>query len=176
MERMERKEKGFFAYLVDLSGTFVEKQRGIWGHTEWLNFISNVQKRSIELGIELTEQTKDYAGLVLESVKKVYEATTATGDIEDSLKRITKDAANFVQRKRGVWGHTEWLNLISDIEKRSIELNEKTKDYIGGLLEAEKILYLSLFMPKGPGQGFPVPKEKETEEEAEKEAEEEHKQ
>jgi predicted flap endonuclease-1-like 5' DNA nuclease len=54
--------------VVNDSVAFVKKQKGVWGHTEWEEFVKTVRQNTIAL----SEGTTAYLGSVLESMKVFY--------------------------------------------------------------------------------------------------------
>ncbi len=122
-----------FDVLVDLAGKFVESQKGVWEHTAWLGFLSDVQKK----GVELTDDTKTYLGLVLEGMKKVYEATAATKGISD----LTVD---FIKKTKGIWDQSGLEIYLKDLQKKGHDLTDETRSYIGEVIEASRKVYTVL--------------------------------
>ncbi len=63
--------EGMGNVLLDISNRsvdFIKQTKGGWDHSGWEMFVNDLQKT----GIVLTEETKDYVGYVLESLKKFY--------------------------------------------------------------------------------------------------------
>lgn len=54
--------------LLDMTGKFVEQQRGKWEHKDWEAFLDKVSKA----GIELTDEVKRNLGNILEASKHFY--------------------------------------------------------------------------------------------------------
>jgi len=63
----ESVEKAMRSVVSD-SVAFVKKQKGVWGHTEWEEFVKTVRQNTIAL----SEGTTAYLGGVLESMKVFY--------------------------------------------------------------------------------------------------------
>ncbi len=132
-------EKGIpgFDVLIDLSRKFVESQKGVWDHTAWLDFLSDVQKK----GIELSDDMKDYLGSVLESMKKVYETTTATRGMENVMSDISDLTTDFMKKTKGVWDQSGWETYLKELQKKGVEYTDESRSYFGEVLEAAKQLY-----------------------------------
>ena len=54
--------------IVRDSVSFVEQHQGVWGHSDWEEFVDTVQKNTISL----SDGASDYLGGVLESIKVFY--------------------------------------------------------------------------------------------------------
>ncbi len=162
---MAKKALEGFDILVDLAGKFVERQKGGWDHTAWLEFLSDVQRR----GFELSDEIKADLGLVTESMKKFYTAVTAARGVENVMLRISDDTVNFVKKTRGVWDYSGWEGLLKEFHKKGLDLTEETVSYLGEILESVKGLYTVLPPPvskretkKTTGKANTTPKKKST--------------
>ena len=65
--------------IVNDSVVFIEQHKGVWGHSDWEEFVKTVQQNTISL----SEGTAGYLGGVLESIKVFY----ALSPIIDDQKR-----------------------------------------------------------------------------------------
>ena len=54
--------------VLEMAGTFVEKQRACWDHDDWERFLGGVQAT----GLELSDETKRNLGNILEACKHFY--------------------------------------------------------------------------------------------------------
>lgn len=81
---MSKKSSNPFDEIITTAKNFVEKQKGMWDHDRWENFISEVQKK----GISITEETSKLIGSMLESLKKLYVSQHRTGEVEEEDKKI----------------------------------------------------------------------------------------
>ena len=95
---MAKRALGVFGVLMNLAGKFVDSQKGGWDHAAWLDFLSEVQKKTVELSDEM----RDSLGLVLESMKKFYNATAETRDIKKAMAGISEHMMNFFKKSKGV--------------------------------------------------------------------------
>ncbi len=137
-----------FDDLIKKSSEFVEKQKGIWDHTAWTNFISDSQKK----GVKLTEDMQNYLGTVLESMKKFYSTSTIGKDVSDNIGSsaekimsvVSEQTSKYIQKTKGVWDHSGWENFLKDIQNKGVELTEETKSFIGDMLESVKKFYTSI--------------------------------
>ena len=134
---MEKEVKGGFDILIDYAGQFVEAQKGLWDHTAWLDFVIDAQKRAVVL----SDDMKSNLGLVLESMKKVYNATTSTRNIESVMLDISEHTINFFKKNNGTWSYSEWEEYLKGLQKKGFELNEETCSYLSEVLESVKKLY-----------------------------------
>ena len=134
---MAKKTMGGFDALVDLAGKFVESQKGAWDHTAWLNFVSDVQQK----GLELSDDMKDNLGLVLESMKKFYSASADTKGIETVMANISNYTMDYFKKTKGVWNQSEWETYLSDVQKKGVELTDETRSYLGEVFESLQGFY-----------------------------------
>ncbi|MBF0405311.1 MAG: hypothetical protein HQL00_15255 [Nitrospirae bacterium] len=138
---MNKKMTETFDRLLTLAGDFVERQKGTWDHSAWLGFLEEVQKK----GIELTSEMERYIGLVLETLKKVYNASTNNIDgIKNVMIEMSSQTAEFVKKTRGVWNQTDGEVFLKELRQKGINLNEDMMSYFGGVLEAVKGVYSTI--------------------------------
>ena len=95
---MEKEVRGGFDILIDCAGRFVESQKGLWDHTAWLDFLIDSQKKAVLL----SDNMKLVLGFVLESMKKFYNASTDTKDIENFMLDISDHTVEFFKKTKGV--------------------------------------------------------------------------
>ncbi len=126
--------------LLKQATAFVDKQKGFWDHTTWQSFLSDIQKK----GIELTDEKSEYLGTVLESMKKFYETSIvqdANKRFDEIMSKISDQTTSFLEKTEGIWDHAGWENFIEEIQKKGINITEDTVTYIGDILESSKKLY-----------------------------------
>ena len=133
---------GGFDVLVDLTSKFVESQKGAWDHTAWLNFVSDVQKKDLELSDDMT----DNLGLVLESMKKFYSASTDIKGIETVMGGISDSTMDYFKKTKGVWDQSEWETYLNDVQKKGVELTDETRSYLKEVFESLQGFY-TVFSP-----------------------------
>ena len=146
-----------FDELIKRTSQFVEKQKGIWDHTKWQGFLSDIQEK----GVNLTEETRNYLGSVVESMKKFYENSSDTG--KKLMGIVSDQVAQFVEKTKGKWDHLGWEKFVKDIQKKGIDLTDETRSNLGVILESAKRFYSNL-----PLKAPKVKKEKEITEVQEK--------
>ncbi|MBF0318956.1 MAG: hypothetical protein HQL01_04005 [Nitrospirae bacterium] len=129
-----------FDRLLKLANDFVERQKGTWDHAAWLGFLEEVQKK----GIEMTSDMERYIGLVLETLKKVYNASTNVSGIRNVMIEMSEHTAGFVKNTRGVWNQSDGENFLKDLRQKGLNLNEEMMSYYGGVLEAVKGIYATI--------------------------------
>jgi hypothetical protein len=151
---MAEKVTELFDTLMNLSGRFVESQKGAWNHTAWLDFLAGLRKK----GFELTDTMKTYVGSVMESMKKVYEASIATKRMEELISDIADQTVSFMKNTKGVWDQKEWESYLKDLQEKGIGLTDETRNYLGGVLEAARELY-TIIPPLSKEEAPPVVKE-----------------
>ncbi len=134
---MAEKTMPGFDILIDLSRKFVEGQKGVWDHTAWMDFLSDVQKKGVELSDDMTA----YLGSVLEAMKNVYGAATATKGIGKVMSDGSKLTVDFITKTKGVWDQAGWELFLKDLQKKGVELTDETTSYFGEVLEASRKLY-----------------------------------
>ncbi|MBF0457259.1 MAG: hypothetical protein HQK99_05125 [Nitrospirae bacterium] len=142
---MDKKMTETFDRLLKLSSDFVERQKGMWDHATWLGFLEEVQKK----GIELTSDMERYIGLVLETLKKVYNASTSMDGIRNVMIEMSSQTADFVKKTRGVWNQSDGEVFLKELRQKGINLNEDMMSYFGGVLEAVKGIYASISKSSG---------------------------
>ena len=57
------------------------------------------------------------------------------------LEKLTKKAAQFVEKQKGVWDHPKWQAFLSDAEKVGVTMNEELQRYLGAVTETMKKVY-----------------------------------
>jgi hypothetical protein len=62
--------------LLDMTGKFVEQQRGKWEHKDWEAFLDKMSKA----GIDLTDEVKRNLGNILEASKHFYSSVSTVPD------------------------------------------------------------------------------------------------
>lgn len=132
-----------FDDLVKLAGEFVTNRKGMWDHTAWLDFVSDVQKS----GINLTEEMQSRLGELLEAMKRFYEASASVEGIDKVMTTILSNSWEFIWQQRGKWGHAEWEDFAKRVQKNNLTLTQETTAYLGGILEATRAFYA---MPPAP--------------------------
>ncbi|MBF0317662.1 MAG: hypothetical protein HQL04_05750 [Nitrospirae bacterium] len=134
---MATKVTDVFDELVRIAGKFVERQKGAWDHSAWLDFLSGVQKK----GVDVSEDVQRYIGSMLEAMKKLYNASSATENVKTALLEISEHTVDFIKQTKGVWNQKDAEVFLKDLQKKGIELSEETKSYLGGVLESVKRVY-----------------------------------
>ncbi|MCG6553418.1 MAG: hypothetical protein L7F77_13930 [Candidatus Magnetominusculus sp. LBB02] len=137
---MTKKMTETFDKILNLAGDFVQRQKGMWDHAAWLGFLEEVQKK----GIELTGEMERYLGLVLETMKKVYNASTNMDGIKNVMMEMASQTADFVKKTRGAWNQTDGEVFLKELRQKGLTLNEDMMSYFGGVLEAVKGVYASI--------------------------------
>jgi len=66
--------------VVSDSVTFVKRHKGVWGHSEWEDFVETVERNTLNL----SEGTMAYLGRILESIKIFY-ALSPVGRVQKRL-------------------------------------------------------------------------------------------
>ncbi|KJR43521.1 hypothetical protein MCHI_000583 [Candidatus Magnetoovum chiemensis] len=122
---------------MDLSTKFVQKQGGVWDHTAWLEFISEVQKK----GFAISNDMQSNIGKFIESLKNIHNSMTSTSGIEKVMLGITDNITSFIKNNKGNWDHSAWEELVKDIQKKGVDLSDESKSYLGNVVEAAKGLY-----------------------------------
>ncbi|MBF0338640.1 MAG: hypothetical protein HQL05_12525 [Nitrospirae bacterium] len=134
---MAAKVTELFDELVRIAGSFVERQKGAWDHSAWLDFLSGVQKK----GVDVSEDVQRYIGSMLEAMKKLYNASATTESVRNALLDISEQTVEFIKKTKGVWEQRDAEIFLKELQKRGIELSEETKSYLGGVLESVKRVY-----------------------------------
>jgi hypothetical protein len=151
---MASEKTATFEELTKLASDFVTSQKGMWDHTAWMDFLSHVQQK----GIEISEDMQSMLGDLLEAMKEYHTAVSSTEDIEKAMSTVFDESVAFIKRQKGLWGHTEWEDFVKTMQENSRTWSEGTEAYLGGVLESLKAFY-SLFpkasTPATPQSSFP---------------------
>ena len=89
-----------FEELTKLASDFVTSQKGLWDHTAWMDFLSHVQQK----GIEISEDMQSMLGDLLEAMKEYHTAVSSTEDIEKAMSTVFDESVAFIKRQKGVRG------------------------------------------------------------------------
>ncbi|MBF0338515.1 MAG: hypothetical protein HQL05_11865 [Nitrospirae bacterium] len=135
---MSKKLMGQFDELIELAAKFVERQKGIWDHTAWMDFLTEVQK----MGFETTEEMKAYLGTLLEAMKKFYGAATTTDGITNAMMALAENSVGFIKKTKGAWDHSVWMEYLQDVRKKGLAVSDETTKYMGSVMESMKDLYV----------------------------------
>ena len=65
---MQNTETTTFDELVRLAGDFVIQQRGVRNHETWMDFLSGVESR----GINVSQEMETYLGKLVEAIRKLH--------------------------------------------------------------------------------------------------------
>ncbi len=123
--------------LIELAAKFIEEQRGTWDNEAWLNFLAEVQKK----GFDITDNIKTTLGLMLESMKKFYNASVATKGVDNAMLDISSRSTEFIKNTKGIWDQSEWEKFLRDLQKTGFDLTEEASIYIGNVIDVIKDLY-----------------------------------
>lgn len=123
--------------LTKLATEFVTKQRGLWDHVAWTDFLSNVRTK----GYDISGDMQGQLGELVEAMKRFYVAAASTESIEKAMRTVVNDSVAFVKKHHGVWGHDEWEDFVKTVRGNTRSLSEGTTGYLGGVLESVKSFY-----------------------------------
>ncbi len=138
---MSNMATGGFDNLIDLAGQFVNANKGGWDHNAWMASLSEVQKN----GFELSDNLRIYLGLVLEAMKKVYNATTAMKGMENITSDMSTHTVNYIKKNNGFWDDAGWEAFLKDFQGKGFDLTDEIKAYLVGVLDAAKELYTQVY-------------------------------
>jgi len=147
-----------FEELTRLASEFVTSQKGMWDHKAWMDFLSRVQQK----GVEISEELQWKLGDLLEAMKEYHMAVSSTEDIEKAMSTIFNESVAFIKRQDGVWGHAEWEDFVTTIRQNTQTWSDGTETYLGGVLESLKAFYkssssASVRRPTPVAQNMPSP-------------------
>lgn len=125
--------------VVTLSEEFVEKQKGIWEHPSWLNFLLDIQRH----GLGASNDLIDYYGELLEAMKGLYCTLERTRGMEIRMSDIIDRLMTFFEDHQGIWDQAAWEKLVNDIRQKEVHLTDEAEAYVGHVLEALKRLHLA---------------------------------
>ena len=123
--------------LTKMATDFVTRQKGLWDHVAWTDFLSNVQKK----GYDVSGDMQRHLGEMVEAMKRFYSAAASTESMEKAMKAVVDDSVTFVKQHKGVWGHAEWEDFVKTVRQNTQSMSEGATSYLGGVLEAIKVVY-----------------------------------
>ena len=143
-----------FEELTKLASDFVTAQKGMWDHTAWIDFLSHVQEK----GVEVSEEMQSMLGDLLEAMKDYHTAVSSTEDIEKAMCTVFDESVGFIRRQKGVWGHAEWEDFVKTMQQNTHTWSEGTEAYLGGVLESLKAFYELSLTARAQKSAPPAPK------------------
>ena len=126
-----------FEELTKLATDFVTTQKGRWDHKAWMDFLSRVQQK----GVEISEDMQSKLGDLLEAMNEYHTAVSSTEDVEKAMSTVFMESVAFIKRQKGLWGHAEWEDFVKTIQQNSRTWSEGTEAYLGGVVESLKFFY-----------------------------------
>lgn len=126
-----------FDELTKLASDFVTSQKGMWDHAAWMDFLSLVQQK----GIEITDDMQSMLGDLLEAMKEYHTAVSSTEDVEKAMCTVFDESVAFIKRQEGVWGHIEWEDFLKTMQENTRTWSDGTEAYLGGVMESLKAFY-----------------------------------
>jgi hypothetical protein len=82
--------------VFDESVAFIKRQKGVWGHAEWEDFVKTIQQNTQTW----TEGTEAYLGGVLESLKGFYALPTAASAKKSAPKTSSGKTSKRPRKKK----------------------------------------------------------------------------
>ncbi len=128
-----------FDELIKLACDFVIRQRGVWDHSAWLDFLSRVEQS----GINIPQDMQSYLGEIVEAIKQFHAAIVSVQGTMLALDKLALDSAEFIIKHNGMWSRTEWEAYSKSVSKNTIYLSEEMVTYLGGILESMKTYYIA---------------------------------
>jgi hypothetical protein len=128
-----------FEELTKLASNFVTSQRGMWDHKAWTDFLAHVQQAGVEVSGEMQARLGD----LLEAMKEYHTAVSSTNDIEQAMSTVFDESVAFIKRQKGAWGHAEWEDFVTTMQRNTQTWSAGTEAYLGGVLESLKVFYTS---------------------------------
>ena len=136
-----------FDELVQFSSNFIKKQKGTWGHEQWQDYLANVEK----VGLQVSGDINAGLGSVLETMKALYVDLPL-----QHYEHLVNHSVNFVKKRSGAWGHTEWLRYLADVQKFGIRLTDEMTAQLGSVLESMRTVALAV--PSAPRKASTSPR------------------
>lgn len=122
--------------FMSMASKFVESNKGVWDHTAWLDFVSDAQKK----GVEMCDDTKACAGTVMEAMRKYYMTMMETKGMANIMGEVSDSTIKFIKDTKGTWNHAEWEAFVKTMQEKGMKMNDEAKNYLGTMLEATKEL------------------------------------
>jgi hypothetical protein len=141
-----------FDDIASYGKNFVERQRGVWDHEKWENFLMEVHNK----GILITEEAGNSLGNMLESFKRFYMSISMDLRV---FNQLSASAQGFVQKHKGVWDHNLWLDFLNDIQKKNVPLTGEISSSIGLVLESLRRIYFLIPHIQKPVQSLETTKQ-----------------
>jgi hypothetical protein len=126
-----------FEELTKLASDFVTSEKGVWDHRAWMDFLSRVQQK----GVEISDDMQCKLGDLLEAMKEYHTAVSSTEDIQEAMSTVFNESVAFIKQHKGIWGHTEWEDFVKTIQQNTHTWSDGTEAYLGGVLESLKVFY-----------------------------------
>jgi len=126
-----------FEELTKLASDFVTSKKGMWDHRAWLDFLSRVRQK----GVEISDDMQRKLGDLLEAMKEYHTAVSSTEEIQEVMSTVFNESVAFIKRQKGVWGHAEWEDFVRTIQQNTHTWSDGTEAYLGGVLESLKVFY-----------------------------------
>ena len=104
-----------FEELTRLASDFVAAQKGMWDHKAWMDFLSRVQQK----GIEMSEEKQARLGDLLEAMKEYHIAVSSIENVEKAMSTVLNESVAFINRQQGVWGHSEWEDFLKTMQQNA---------------------------------------------------------
>ncbi|MBF0319424.1 MAG: diguanylate cyclase [Nitrospirae bacterium] len=134
---INKKINGDIKVALSFALNFVIRQKGVWGHNDWLEFLIDLK----ENGFFISKNVEPYIGSLLETLKNFYLLPPPSdGTVEEKLSRICSKAADFIIETNGIWTVHEWKAFLSRIKLYGIELTEKQGLLFCAIVESVKSL------------------------------------
>ncbi len=77
--------------------TFIQDHKGVWGQSEWEQFLAELQKK----GVAYSDETTNYLGGILESVKRLYSISPLLTEAkQDTKEEAKKDTDKTVEKSK----------------------------------------------------------------------------
>ena len=74
---------------------FIQEHKGVWGQSEWEQFLAEIQNK----GVAYTDETTNYLGGILESVKRLYSISPLLTEVkQDTVEEAKKDTYKTVEK------------------------------------------------------------------------------
>lgn len=124
------------ALVVHVSRATAERLGGVSPQAQWMSFVQELAG----LGYRVNEEHEKYLRAFFNITVQMVEFEKRVGYVKEALAICER----FVSKQRGVWEHSQWVELILSLQQRGLRTSGNALSYYGDILEAMKGLYLTM--------------------------------
>ncbi|MBF0517271.1 MAG: diguanylate cyclase [Nitrospirae bacterium] len=135
--RPNKTAHGDIKTLFTVSLKFIVRQKGVWEHNDWLDFILELKKN----GIVIQRHFEVILATLLDILKRFYMLQHLSTDVEEVLSRVCWKVIDFIADTKGVWTQQDWTQFMGSIESMGIETLEQKESLLYDIVESVKAVH-----------------------------------